>query len=653
MFNSNDNATSQKPSMDFFSVEKRFPMTPMPTVSDGEQLPPLHLSSSSSYSSGGELSTSSTGKSSGIGGSKTFQRLYSKPILVNGSSSNSSSSSRNSNTRERQTSQNREVQNRQQQFGTSPTSSSPFLLSNSAQSVSFNGNILVKRPTRFFGHTLIKKEQDDVSIIQEGFLLKEGSNWKTWKRRFFTLKSNGELSYKKDFNEKSPIRVMNVIGAEVSDQNENKKQNRLKIIFNNKLSKVNSITALLIVASSETECRIWKKSLEIAGAKLRVGGGGGVAYSYSTSSTTSRMNNTPTSSATANSGSSSSSALTGSTDFIRNAQEVMSSITFSPLNPGDFDFNENLVSINSGEIFILKEKLIRNDQLEIGQKVGQGAQASVHKASIANSKQEFLAVKLFPKKLMDGEADDLSQCYNEISVLSSVPLHPNIIRFHGVCDLEQSVGIVIDYCPGGSLTNYIVNNKGNIGIDEKVKILLGIALGIQHLHKNNVIHRDIKGENMLFSAENEVVIIDFGVATLINNTEEENNCVGTAAFIAPEIVCGESAFTEKVDIYSFGMIMYMLGFEKIKPYGDMTDLEILRKIKKDRNYRPPMNFSSDNTSITNNDNNNKLGQQPSSSQQATIPRWYKQLMSLCLCSTVSLRPSIKSCIGTLMNRDLN
>lgn len=448
---------------------------------------------------------------------------------------------------------------------------------------------------------------------------------------------------------------MNVIGAEISDQNENKKQNSMKIFFNSKFSKGNNISPLLIVASSETECLIWKKSLELAGAKLRGGG----CSSYSTTSTTSTMN-TPTSSATANNVSISSAlAGTDSNPGIRNGQEAMNSITFSPLSPSDFDFNENLVSINSGEIFILKEKLIRNDQLEIGQKVGQGAQATVHKASIANSEKEFLAVKLFPKKLMDGEADDLSQCYNEISVLSSVPVHPNIIRFHGVCDLEQSVGIVIDYCPGGTLTDYIVNNKGKIEIDEKVKILLGIALGIQHLHKNNVIHRDIKGENMLFSAENEVVIIDFGVATLINNTEEENNCVGTAAFIAPEIVCGESAFTEKVDIYSFGMIMYMLGFEKIKPYDDMTDLEILRKIKKDRNYRPSMNFSSDNTSITNNDgnnnnnNNNKLGQQQSSSQYPTIPRWYKQLMSLCLCSTVSLRPSIKSCIGTLMNRNLN
>lgn len=186
MFNSKDNSTSQKPSIDFFSIEKRYPMTPMPTVSDGQQLTPLHLSSSSS--SGGELGSINTGKNSSMGGNKTMQRLYSKPILANGSNS------RNSNGREKQLSP-----NRQQQFSTSPTSS-PFLLSSSAQSGTLDGNILVKRPTRFFGHTLIKKEHDDVSVIQEGFLLKEGSNWKSWKRRFFTLKSNGEFSYKKDFN---------------------------------------------------------------------------------------------------------------------------------------------------------------------------------------------------------------------------------------------------------------------------------------------------------------------------------------------------------------------------------------------------------------------------------------------------------------------
>jgi serine/threonine protein kinase len=172
---------------------------------------------------------------------------------------------------------------------------------------------------------------------------------------------------------------------------------------------------------------------------------------------------------------------------------------------------------------------------------------------LKNFNQEIdFAGKVFNKKYMNGDIIDLSECYSEIKILSTLEEHSNIIKFigiffllkknkylkknkvffkiylknikkkiryflkyifkkkKGVSNSEEEIIIIFEYYKW-TLINYLKENELNF--EEVLKIILEICNGISHLHSNNIMHRDLKCENIMISQEKIVKIIDFGLST--------------------------------------------------------------------------------------------------------------------------------------------
>lgn len=132
---------------------------------------------------------------------------------------------------------------------------------------------------------------------------------------------------------------------------------------------------------------------------------------------------------------------------------------------------------------------------------------------------------------------------NEIKIMRKFD-HPNIIKLHSVYETEQSIYMVIDALSGGSLLK-LIQNQHKFTIFEIKSIANGIAKGLLAMHQKQIIHCDIKPENILFRrpfndiTENNVVIADLGISSKIGLASSYKSRCGTPGYIAPEIINAE------------------------------------------------------------------------------------------------------------------
>lgn len=141
--------------------------------------------------------------------------------------------------------------------------------------------------------------------------------------------------------------------------------------------------------------------------------------------------------------------------------------------------------------------------------------------------------------------------------------HKNIIKLHEVYETTNSIYFVLDLLEGGELLHR-VRAKGFINGENLKKLLFNFISALNYLHQQNIIHRDLKPENLLLKNKDndtEIVIADFGLATILNSHNILFKRCGTPGFVAPEILNyrdGDSIFDPKCDIFSAGIIFYML-----------------------------------------------------------------------------------------------
>ena len=149
--------------------------------------------------------------------------------------------------------------------------------------------------------------------------------------------------------------------------------------------------------------------------------------------------------------------------------------------------------------------------------------------------------------------------------------HPNIIRVidRGLTSDEMPF-FVMDFVEGLTLKDALKNK--NLSDRRKLRIIIQVAKALGYAHKNNVIHRDIKPGNILLDREGNARVVDFGIARLSEDTEvstikEEGMTVGTPAYMAPEQKRGASFTSSASDIYSLGVIMYLMLASKLPKHG--------------------------------------------------------------------------------------
>lgn len=214
------------------------------------------------------------------------------------------------------------------------------------------------------------------------------------------------------------------------------------------------------------------------------------------------------------------------------------------------------------EIKILDTEFANIIYLQLRKPLGEGGQGLVYRIKnfendVIKNEDEFWAVKVFKSNGENNNEKSFKRFVNEYKVLNILN-HPNIVKTYGFYYGNENYDpcILLEYCP-----NDLKTIKNELSKIDLVGIIYEIAYAMKYVHSANLIHRDLKPSNILLDENNHVKICDFGLATLIDFNEEimkSRSCdTVTMNYVAPEVLCNEN-YNEKVDVYSFGLILYSL-----------------------------------------------------------------------------------------------
>ncbi|KFK38702.1 hypothetical protein AALP_AA3G148800 [Arabis alpina] len=237
-----------------------------------------------------------------------------------------------------------------------------------------------------------------------------------------------------------------------------------------------------------------------------------------------------------------------------------------------------------------KSKTLDNKYM-LGDEIGKGAYGRVYKGlDLENG--DFVAIKQV--SLENIVQEDLNTIMQEIDLLKNLN-HKNIVKYLGSSKTKTHLHIILEYVENGSLANIIKPNKFGPFPESLVAVYIAQVLeGLVYLHEQGVIHRDIKGANILTTKEGLVKLADFGVATKLNEADvNTHSVVGTPYWMAPEVI-EMSGVCAASDIWSVGCTVIEL-LTCVPPYYDLQPMPALFRIVQDDNPPIPDSLSPDIT----------------------------------------------------------
>uniref|UniRef100_A0A1I8PK28 Protein kinase domain-containing protein n=1 Tax=Stomoxys calcitrans TaxID=35570 RepID=A0A1I8PK28_STOCA len=218
------------------------------------------------------------------------------------------------------------------------------------------------------------------------------------------------------------------------------------------------------------------------------------------------------------------------------------------------------------------------DVWEIVGELGDGAFGKVYKAQHRETKH-YAAAKMC---ILEAVAD-LSDHMVEIDILSEIR-HPNIVELYEAFFVELKLWMLIEYCDGGALDSIMVELEKPLNEPQIAYVCKHMTEGLDFLHKNKVIHRDLKAGNVLLTMEGGVKLADFGVSAKNKHTlQKHDTFIGTPYWMAPELVLCETfrdnPYDQKIDIWSLGITLIELA-QMEPPNSEMSPMRVLLKIQK-------------------------------------------------------------------------
>ncbi|MFA6308659.1 MAG: Stk1 family PASTA domain-containing Ser/Thr kinase [Clostridia bacterium] len=219
---------------------------------------------------------------------------------------------------------------------------------------------------------------------------------------------------------------------------------------------------------------------------------------------------------------------------------------------------------------------ILGGRYELIEKIGGGGMAQVYKAK-DQLLNRFVAVKILRQEFID---DDEFVKRFKVEAQSSAGLsHPNIVSIYDVGQDDTIQYIVMELIDGITLKEYIVQN-GHLPWDESINIAIQICSAIEHAHKNHIIHRDIKPQNILMTDTGVAKVTDFGIARAVSASTITlaGNTIGSVHYFSPEQARG-GFVDEKSDLYSIGITLYEMVTGKIPFDGDTPVAVALKHIQ--------------------------------------------------------------------------
>lgn len=215
-----------------------------------------------------------------------------------------------------------------------------------------------------------------------------------------------------------------------------------------------------------------------------------------------------------------------------------------------------------------------NNRYEIIGRVGAGGMSDVYKAK-DHKLNRNVAIKVL-KKEYSKDKNFVSKFRVEAQSAASL-IHPNIVNVYDVGEDNGLYYIVMELIEGITLKSYI-QKKGRLSARETISIAIQIANGIECAHNNQIVHRDIKPQNIMISREGKVKVTDFGIARAASSNTINGNAMGSVHYISPEQAGGKYV-DEKSDIYSLGITMFEMITGKVPFDGESTVTIALKHIQ--------------------------------------------------------------------------
>ncbi|XP_032307213.1 serine/threonine-protein kinase 10 isoform X1 [Drosophila ananassae] len=218
------------------------------------------------------------------------------------------------------------------------------------------------------------------------------------------------------------------------------------------------------------------------------------------------------------------------------------------------------------------------DFWEMVGELGDGAFGKVYKAQHKEQKR-FAAAKMCTLE----DEENLSDHMVEIDILSEIK-HPNVVELYEAFSLDDKLWMLIEYCDGGALDSIMVELEKPLTEPQIAYVCKHMTEGLTFLHRNKVIHRDLKAGNVLLTMEGGVKLADFGVSAKNKHTMQKHDTfIGTPYWMAPELVLCETfrdnPYDHKVDVWSLGITLIELA-QMEPPNSEMSPMRVLLKIQK-------------------------------------------------------------------------
>ncbi|CAI0423902.1 unnamed protein product [Linum tenue] len=224
-----------------------------------------------------------------------------------------------------------------------------------------------------------------------------------------------------------------------------------------------------------------------------------------------------------------------------------------------------------------KEYVLMN-KYEIGRMLGQGTFAKVHYARNLQT-GATVAIKIIDKERVLRASGMMEQIKREISVMKMIR-HPNVVELYEVLATKTKIYFVMEYVKGGELFDKVA--KGKLNEDDARKYFRQLISAVDYCHSRGVSHRDLKPENLLLDEDGNLKVSDFGLSALAESKRQDgllHTTCGTPAYVAPEVIMKKGYDGSKADIWSCGVILYVL-LAGYLPFHDSNIMELYRKIAK-------------------------------------------------------------------------
>ncbi|KAH0990662.1 hypothetical protein GBA52_002145 [Prunus armeniaca] len=222
--------------------------------------------------------------------------------------------------------------------------------------------------------------------------------------------------------------------------------------------------------------------------------------------------------------------------------------------------NGHVSSLNKEkDIWEIDATLLRYEK-----KIASGSYGDLFQGSFCG---QAVAIKVLRMEHLNETMREFTQ---EVYIMRKVR-HKNVVQLIGACTKPPMLCIVTEFLSGGSMYDFVHKQTGALSLQSLLRVAIDVSRGMNYLHQNNIIHRDLKAANLLMDDNGVVKVADFGIARVQAQSGVMTAETGTYRWMAPEVI-EHKPYDHKADVFSFGVVLWELLTGKL-PYENLTPLQ--------------------------------------------------------------------------------